>query len=563
MLDSFFNPHKQNSKLKIATCQLNYHTGNFEQNTTKIIASINEAKRNGCDIVVFSELSVCGYPPRDFLEFTDFIERCNFAVESIASACIDIMAIVGAPFINPQSEGKDLFNAAFILFDGKVQQVVRKTLLPNYDIFDEYRYFEPNKQFEIVNYKGVKIALTICEDLWNVLDNPMYVINPMDELMQYHPDIMINIAASPYSIHQQQTRVNVLSANVSKYNLPLLYVNMTGAQTQLIFDGGSMAIHADGTIVDKLASFEEDFGVYAFDISSKQFTVEKKHLAQPPITDYESIRMALTLGIREYFHKQGFTKAIIGLSGGIDSAVVTALATQALGKENVYVLLMPSRYSSNHSVSDAIDMVNLLGIGHQVLSIESAFQTVEQTLHPLFKDTQPDLAEENIQSRLRGLLLMAVSNKFGYILLNTSNKSELAVGYGTLYGDMCGGLSVIGDLYKTQVYQLANHLNKIAPHIPPAIINKEPSAELRHDQKDSDSLPPYNILDEILYHYIELRNSPRQLIELGFEKTLVNRVLKMVNTNEWKRLQAPPVLRVSSKSFGPGRRMPIVAKYLS
>lgn len=549
--------------MKIATYQLNYHTGNFEQNTNKIIASISEAKSNGCDVVVFSELSVCGYPPRDFLEFTDFIDRCNLAIQHIASTCVDIMAIVGAPLVNPQPEGKDLYNAAYVLYDGKVQQVVRKTLLPNYDIFDEYRYFEPNKYFEIVHYNGIKIALTICEDLWNVLDNPMYVVNPMDELMSFQPDVMINIAASPYSMKQQQMRMDVLLANVAKYKLPLLYVNMTGAQTQLIFDGGSMAIQADGTLADKLALFEEDYGVYHFDSTNQKFRVEKKHLLQPDLTDYESVRMALVLGIREYFHKQGFTKAIIGLSGGIDSAVVTALAVQALGKENVHVLLMPSRYSSSHSVSDSEEMVQLLGIGHQVVSIESAFQTVEQTLHPFFKDTQPGLAEENIQSRLRGLLLMAVSNKFGYILLNTSNKSELAVGYGTLYGDMCGGLSVIGDLYKTQVYKLANYLNSMGPCIPQAIIDKEPSAELRYDQKDSDSLPPYNILDEILYHYIELRYSPRQLVEQGFEKILVDHVLKMVNSNEWKRLQAPPVLRVSSKSFGPGRRLPIVAKYLT
>jgi NAD+ synthase (glutamine-hydrolysing) len=549
--------------VKIATYQLNYHTGNFEQNANKIIAAIQDAKAKKCDVVVFSELSVCGYPPRDFLEFTDFIERCTDAVRSIAEECVDIMAIVGAPLPNPKPEGKDLYNAAYVLFDGKIQQVVSKTLLPNYDIFDEYRYFEPNKHFEIVKYKSVKIALTICEDLWNVLDNPMYVINPMDELMEYQPDIMINIAASPFSTEQQKMRLDVLTANVLKYKLPLLYVNMTGAQTHLIFDGGSLAFQSDGTLIDELALFQEDLGFYVFDITNKHLEVLNKHFNQAALSEYESIRMALVLGIREYFYKQRFSKAIIGLSGGIDSAVVTALAVEALGKENVRVLLMPSRYSSDHSVNDSLEMVKLLGIEHQIISIESAFQTLEHTLHPLFKDTQPGLAEENIQSRLRGLLLMALSNKFGYILLNTSNKSELAVGYGTLYGDMCGGLSVIGDLYKIQVYNLANHLNSISPCIPQQIIEKEPSAELRYNQKDSDSLPPYQILDEILYHYIELRFSPRQLIEKGFDKVLVDRVLKMVNSNEWKRLQAPPVLRVSSKSFGPGRRMPIVAKYLT
>lgn len=547
--------------LKICTAQLNYHTGNFEHNTAKIIAAIQQARAQQCDLIVFSELSVCGYPPRDFLEFSDFIEQCKIALDEIASNCKDIAAVVGAPSVNPVLEGKDLYNSAYFLSEGKIQKIIHKTLLPNYDIFDEYRYFEPNHEFECVTYKGYKLAITICEDLWNVDDNPMYRQSPMEELKLQQPHAIINIAASPYSQKQLETRHEVLLKNVSRYSLPLLYVNMTGAQTHLIFDGGSMVINATGEVIDRHNHFSEDFGYY--ELLGKELSVLQKHLPYKPLPLMEQIRLALITGIREYFYKQGFKKCIIGLSGGIDSAVVTALAVQALGNDNVRVLLLPSRYSSEHSVTDSIEMCNRLGIQYDIISIADAYSIVESTLQKQFEGTAFGIAEENIQSRLRGLLLMAMSNKFGYILLNTSNKSELAVGYGTLYGDMCGGLSVIGDLYKTQVYELAYHINSISNCIPIEIINKEPSAELRPDQKDSDSLPPYEMLDKILYAYIEERMSPRQIIDLTGEEALVKRVLKMVNSNEWKRLQAPPVLRVSTKAFGPGRRMPIVAKYLS
>jgi NAD+ synthase (glutamine-hydrolysing) len=551
------------SSIKISIAQLNYHTGNFDLNTEKIIRDILEAKASGIDLIVFSELCVSGYPPRDFLEFSDFIERCQAAVHRIAQQCVGIMAIVGGPELNPVPEGKDLYNAAFVLGDGVVKQIVRKTLLPNYDIFDEYRYFEPNNCFQLIECKGTKIALTICEDLWNINSNPMYVLNPMDELIKLQPALMINIAASPFSQTQIETRKQVMKDNVIKYHLPLLYVNMTGAQTHLIFDGGSMALNAQATCIDELNHFGEDHGYYTFDAKTKSLEVLHKHQPYIQLSNMEQVRQALVLGIREYFLKQGFSKAIIGFSGGIDSAVVLALAAQALGVDNVKALLMPSQYSSDHSISDSLDMVNHLGIKHEILPIQNAYQAIESTLSDSFSGTTFGLAEENIQSRLRGLLLMAHSNKFGYILLNTSNKSELAVGYGTLYGDMCGGLSVIGDLYKTQVYEMANHLNQSGSYIPQNIITKEPSAELRPEQKDSDSLPPYELLDEILYAYIEERKSPRQIIETGKDEKIVSRVLWMVNSSEWKRLQAPPVLRVSNKSFGPGRRMPIVAKYLS
>lgn len=551
-------------QLTIAIAQLDYHTGNFDYNTQKIITHIQKAQQAGADLIVFSELCVCGYPPRDFLEFDDFIEQCQQSVNEIAKHCKDIAAIVGSPSKNPNIKGKDLFNSAFLLADEKVAAVSNKTLLPNYDIFDEYRYFEPNNIFEVIDFKGVKIALTVCEDLWNVDDNPMYQINPMDELIKQQPDLMINIAASPFNKNQQETRTQVMQTNVTKYNIPLFYVNHIGAQTQLIFDGGSMVVNQQAEVIDNITPFEEQQRIYTFTTHNGKTEITPLQ----PITlalsnPIERIHNALVLGIREYFLKQGFTKAILGLSGGIDSAVVICLASKALGAENVRAILLPSQYSSQHSIDDAITLAENLGASYDTINIESTYQALSNTLQPYFDGLPFNIAEENMQSRSRGVILMALSNKFGYILLNTSNKSELAVGYGTLYGDMCGGLSVIGDLYKTEVYQLADYINRNGEVIPQNTITKAPSAELRPDQKDSDSLPDYDTLDAILALYIEMRKSPKEIIALGFDEALVKRVLRMVNSNEWKRIQAPPVLRVSSKAFGPGRRMPIVAKYLN
>ncbi len=546
--------------MKITLAQLNYHTGNFELNTQKILDAINKAKLDNADLVVFSELSVCGYPPRDFLEFNDFINLCNESVQLIAKQCVGIAAIVGAPTVNPKVEGKDLYNSAYFLADGKVQQIIHKTLLPNYDVFDEYRYFEPNRTFEIVNYKGKKLAVTICEDLWNLSENPMYINSPMDELIKQNPDCIINIAASPYSKVQINTRLNVLKNNAVKYNLPLLYVNHIGAQTQLIFDGGSCVLNSKGKLVNQLRHFEED--VISVDLNELNNQNLITEIPQTNQINYQDIEQALVLGIKEYFRKQGFSKAILGLSGGVDSALVVCLAAKALGAENVMAVMLPSQYSSDHSVSDSQKLVENLGVKSDLISIENTFAALQQTLSKQFENTEFNIAEENMQSRSRAVILMALANKFGYILLNTSNKSELAVGYGTLYGDMCGGISVIGDLYKTEVYALCEFINRNEEIIPKNILTKAPSAELRPNQKDSDSLPDYEVLDAILNHYIEERKGPNEIIALGFSEELVKRTLKMVNNNEWKRLQAPPVLRVSSKSFGPGRRMPLVAKYL-
>lgn len=546
--------------MRITLAQLNYHTGNFDLNTQKIIEAISKAKLENADLVVFSELSVCGYPPRDFLEFNDFINLCTQSVELIAKECDGIAAIVGAPTVNPKAEGKDLYNSAYFLADGKVQQIIHKTLLPNYDVFDEYRYFEPNNIFEIINYKGKKLALTICEDLWNLTDNPMYITSPMDELIKQNPDCIINIAASPFSKVQINTRLNVLKNNAIKYQLPLFYVNHIGAQTQLIFDGGSCVLNSKGKVVNQLKHFEEDIiSVVLNDLENQNAFIEIPETKQ---INYQDIEHALVLGIKEYFRKQGFAKAIIGLSGGVDSALVVYLAAKALGAENVLAVMLPSQFSSDHSVSDSQKLIQNLGIKSDLISIENTFNALQQTLSKQFENTEFGIAEENMQSRSRAVILMALANKFGYILLNTSNKSELAVGYGTLYGDMCGGISVIGDLYKTEVYELCDFINRNEEIIPKNILTKAPSAELRPNQKDSDSLPDYELLDAILNYYIEDRKGPNEIIKLGFGEELVKRTLKMVNNNEWKRLQAPPVLRVSSKSFGPGRRMPLVAKYL-
>lgn len=552
------------TSLTIALAQLDYHTGNFQYNTAKIIEHIYAAKADGVDLIVFSELCVCGYPPRDFLEFHDFIERCENSVQQIAAACNGIAAIVGSPTVNPVIEGKDLFNSAYLLEDGKVKSVRHKTLLPNYDIFDEYRYFEPNRAFDLVVVKGVKIALTVCEDLWNINDNPMYIVNPMDELYKLQPNVMINLAASPFSKKQLEIRQQVMIDNAQKYAIPLFYTNNIGAQTQLIFDGGSMVVDADGEIVDTLGYFKEARKNYRLTITDNGSIIQPLQTVTIDVPQtMQRIYDALVTGIEEYFTKQGFKQAVLGLSGGIDSALVLALAVEALGNENVKAVLLPSRYSTDHSISDAVKLAQNLNVPYEIIPIEKTFSALEETLSSQFAGLPFNIAEENMQSRSRGVILMALSNKFGYILLNTSNKSEMAVGYGTLYGDMCGGLSVIGDLYKTEVFELCRYINRNTEIIPENIITKAPSAELRPDQKDSDSLPEYDLLDQILSLYIEDRKGPNEIIASGFDETVVKRVLRMVNMNEWKRLQAPPVLRISSKAFGPGRRMPIVARYLS
>jgi len=573
--------------MKIALAQQNYHIGNFEDNTRKIIEGINKAKEQGADLVVFSELCVCGYAPGDFLEFPDFINKCYEAIDRIKEHADTIGVLIGSPAHNKQKDGKDLFNAVFLLYEKEIKGEIHKTLLPNYDVFDEYRYFEPAYDWNILEFKGKKLAVIICEDIWNMGDNPLYRITPMEKLMPYKPDVMINLSASPYNYAQDIVRNSIVKAHTLKYKLPMLYCNVVGSQTEIIFDGGSLVYDVNGKKVKEMKYFEEDFEIFELDELTKTagssqvpssggdlgeayFYSAKEVGTGEDILAYltndkniDEIYHALVLGIRDYFKKMGFSKAILGASGGIDSAVTQVLAAHALGKENVSVLLMPSQFSSSHSVEDAEQLSKNLHCKYDIIPIKNIFESFITELKPVYKDLPFGLAEENIQARTRGNLLMAVANKFGYILLNTSNKSELATGYGTLYGDMAGGLGVLGDVYKMQVYALAKYINRDKEIIPSNIINKAPSAELRPNQKDSDSLPEYDTLDRILYEYIELRNGPKEIKAKGYDSVLVDRVLKLVNTNEYKRKQFCPVLRISCKAFGVGRRMPVVGKYLS
>lgn len=566
--------------MKIALAQQNYHIGNFESNVNKIIDAIKLAKEAGAELVVFSELCICGYPPRDFLEFDDFINQSYAAIDAVKEHADTIGVLIGAPARNPDPQGKDLFNAAFLLYDKKVQGEVHKTLLPTYDVFDEGRYFEPAYSWNVLEFKGRKLAVTICEDIWNMGSNPLYRTTPMEELIRFAPDVMINLSASPYNYAQDIVRNSIVKAHTLKYKLPMLYCNTVGSQTEIVFDGGSLVYDDAGNKIGELNYFSEDFKVFDLEQLTHQQTAGGQDVtvyysasevgAGRDVLEYladeksiEEIHAALILGIRDYFTKMGFQKAIIGSSGGIDSAVTIALAVEALGKENVYAVLMPSHYSTSHSVSDAEQLSRNLGNPYHIIAIKNIYDAFLTELDPLFKDLPFSIAEENIQSRTRGNLLMAIANKFGYILLNTSNKSELATGYGTLYGDMAGGLGVLGDVYKTQVYALARYINRETEIVPENIITKAPSAELRPDQKDSDSLPEYDELDTILFKYIEERTGPKELMAQGFDEALVKRILRMVNMNEYKRNQFCPIIRVSYKAFGVGRRIPIVAKYLS
>jgi NAD+ synthase (glutamine-hydrolysing) len=550
-------------------------------------------------------------------------------VDRIREEADTIGVIIGAPLRNPAKEGKGLFNAALLLYEKTIKGVAHKTCLPNYDVFDDYRYFEPAYEWKVIPFKGKKIALTVCEDIWNMGDNPLYRDCPMDHLMPQHPDVMINISASPFDYDHDDDRKEVVRQNVLKYRLPMYYCNAVGAQTEIVFDGGSVVYDTAGNLVKEMRYFEEDFACVSLPhpvpplyeellpglsvainnpdpedelapvtavgpqgtrrpadpatVFDKDMRVSKQNDPEQVIqylTDERNIRQirqALLLGIRDYFSKMGFTKAIVASSGGIDSAVTLALACEALGPANVRSVLLPSAFSSGHSVSDAEELSRNLGNPYDIIPIREVYEKMLKALEPAFGDLRKagvagpaegqssaiGLAEENLQSRIRGNLVMGLANKFGYILLNTSNKSELATGYGTLYGDMAGGLSVLGDVYKGQVYALARDINRGREVIPSNILEKAPSAELRPGQKDSDSLPEYDLLDKVLYQYIERRQGPKEIIAMGIGEALVRRILKLVNTSEYKRNQFCPIIRVSTKAFGVGRRVPIVGKYLA
>ena len=530
--------------MKIALAQLNYHIGNFESNAEKIISTARKAKENGADLVVFSELSVCGYCPCDLLERADFVAECNATVEKIIAECADIPMIIGAPLTNVENHGKRLYNAALFVADDNVKSQCM-TVLPNANVLNEHRYFEASDKFDIVNLNGVKIAMVVGDD---VLDYPMSMLAKLE------PDFIVNISAVPYShdnFHQQK-----LSEVAKEYKLPLLNVNQVGANTNLIYEGRSIAFNENGKVIAECKSFEEDLQY----VETKLFKSEGEELRRNDTT--ESIFNAITLGLRDYFAKMNFKKAVLGLSGGIDSAVVLAFAVNALGHENVHSILMPTCYSSSHSVDDSLEMLKRTKSSYNIIPIEDLRKQFGVAMSEAFEGTKPGLAEENIQARLRGSILMPYSNKFGNILLNTSNKSEEAVGYSTLYGDMCGSLSLLGDVYKTEVYRLARYINEHCGNIiPENIITKAPSAELRPDQKDQDSLPPYDILDGILNCYLENNMTAEEIKANGFDSETVDFVLKLVKRVEYKRFQAPPILRVSSCAFGHSQDEPLVAKY--
>ena len=544
--------------MKIALAQLNYCIGNFEQNTKKIIDAALQAKAEGADLVVFSELSVCGYFPFDCLEFDDFIEKCQKALDEIAEKCHDIPVLVGAPLRNDNEGQKPLFNAAVFLYQNQ-RQVFKKKFIGDNPLFDERKYFEPSHDEEhLLEWSGHRIAVTLGDDLANHGDDPILMENRMDELKKLNPEMVVALAASAFDYTMPRYRSNVLRQTVLKHELPLVMVNQVGAQTHLIFDGGSMAFASNGYIDTALPFFEEAVKMVDTDTLHLFRTAEDRLVIPEKMS---LIHDALVIGVCDYFHKMGFKNAIVGLSGGLDSALVTYFAAKAIGPENVRVVLLPSQFSTDHSVSDAVALAEKLGVRYDTVAIKPLFDSFDTALKPFFEGRPFDVTEENLQARIRAVILMAFSNKFGNVLLNTSNKSEASVGYGTLYGDMCGGLSVIGDVYKSEAYELARFINKEEEIIPWHTIDKAPSAELRPDQKDSDSLPEYSLLDQILYQYIECSKSPEEIIAQGFEKAVVERTIKMVNRNEFKRHQVAPILRVSPRAFGSERLIPIVAKF--
>ncbi len=544
--------------MRVALAQINFHVGNFSYNLNKMVQAIKDARKQYADLIVFSELSVCGYPPRDLLYSDRFLEECMDTVRQLAKICTDIGAIVGGPSRNENKGGKKLYNSAFLLYDGAIQEVYHKGLLPTYDVFNEYRYFEPAKEFNTINFRGKRIAITICEDIWNINAMGMYPVNPPDILARQNPDMIINISASPFAWNHRPQRLQVLVENAAKYKVPLFSANLVGGQTDLLFDGASAVCNADGKLVDVMPGFEEAVRVYSLDEVNDHQGIEPPLVSSGSVK-YRLMKQALVMGIRDYFKKTGIKKAILGLSGGLDSALTLVLAVEALGKENVWAVLLPGPYSSDHSVTDAMQLASNLGVKHSTIPIGDLVKSFDKSLEPYFAGTASGIAEENIQARARAVILMGLSNKFGYMLLNTSNKSEAAVGYGTLYGDMCGGLAVIGDVYKTEAYGLARLINEKEEVIPHNTIVKPPSAELKPDQRDTDSLPPYEVLDPILFRLLEQQEDPLSIIADGADERLVRKIARMVFMNEYKRFQSPPILRVSPKCLGIGREMPLEA----
>lgn len=544
--------------MKIALAQIDPTVGEFTGNLAKIIELSRRAAAQGARLTVFSELAICGYPPADFLEKPSFLARCRSAVDELAEATKDLTTAVLAGVALPAEpgRGKPAVNAAVLLDKGKLLLEQHKRLLPFYDVFDEQRYFSQARSQQVIELDGVRLAISICEDAWNDKNfwpRRLYSIDPMEELMAQRPAIHVNLSSSPYWHGKRELRREMLAAIARRDGIPVVLCNQVGGNDSLIFDGSSLALNVEGQLVAQAASFEEDLVIV------DPFTAPP--IPEPASDDTEAAWRALVLGTRDYVHKCGFRKALVGLSGGIDSALVAAIATEALGPENVMTVGMPSPYSSQGSIDDSRRLAANLGIRFELISISGLFNEFTRTLEPLFAGAAPDITEENIQPRVRGTLLMALSNKFGALVLTTGNKSEMAVGYCTLYGDMVGALAVIGDLVKTRVYAICRWINRNGEVIPSAILDKPPSAELRPGQKDTDSLPPYEVLDPIVEGYVERYETPEQIAHAhGFPLELVQQAVRLVERSEYKRQQAAPVLKVTSKSFGMGRRFPIAVK---
>ncbi len=563
LLDRCIPPHCYTKPVKIALAQINPTVGDFRGNSAKIVDFARRAAAVGADLVVFSELAICGYPPADLLEKSSFVARAGEAMLEVATATAALPIAIIAGFVTPaeNGSGKRVRNSAALVRGGKIEFVQSKRLLPFYDVFDEQRYFAPAERQEVIHLGGERVALTICEDAWNdkgFWPSRLYTVDPVEELMREAGDgsgmIAINISASPYWRNKRTVRFEMLAAIAKRHRVPVVMVNQVGGNDSLIFDGSSLAVGPDGELLARAHAFEED--LVFLDTKALVGDIRPKDHTQDA-----GIYEALVLGTRDYVRKCGFSKALVGLSGGIDSALVACIAVEALGKENVRGVTMPSQYSSSGSVDDSVALAANLGIRLDHIAIEGLFQQYEQALAPLFVGTKPDLTEENIQSRIRGALLMALSNKTGALVLTTGNKSEMSVGYCTLYGDMVGALAVIGDVMKTRVYDLCRYVNREGEVIPAAILEKPPSAELRPGQKDSDSLPPYEVLDPILEAYVERYETPEAIAaERGFDLELVRSVVKLVERSEYKRQQAAPVLKVTEKAFGMGRRFPIAVK---
>ncbi len=556
--------------MKICLAQINPTIGAFKQNARKICKFIDAARKSGADLIVFPEMSIVGYPPKDMLELSGFVD-CNLkALQEVKGSVTGISAIVGFVDRNEARRGKSLYNAAAYIKNGKIVSRHYKSLLPTYDVFDEDRYFEPTHNISVAKISGRKFGISICEDVWGAdvaWPGMIHHNDPIECMVNQGAEIIINISASPFTIGKQDVRLKMLSGHAKRNNVPIIFVNQIGGNDDLVFDGNSLAINKHGVIVSRAPGFEENLLMVDFNgpdvtaVDSESESVKRETSGVVGEDDIGSVYKALILGTRDYLNKCGFKKAVIGLSGGIDSAVTAVIAVKALGKGKVIGVTMPSHFSSKGSVEDSIVLAERLGIECKVIPIKSVYNAYTKTLSGVFAGLPFDVTEENLQARIRGKILMAISNKYGCLVLTTGNKSELAVGYCTLYGDMCGGLAVISDIPKTMVYELAEYINLKKEIIPTETIEKPPSAELRPNQKDQDSLPPYDVLDGVLRAYVEESKDVGDIVRMGYDESLVKDIINKVDRNEYKRKQAAPGLKVTTKAFGTGRRMPLAQQY--